>query len=361
MEVKKDGLKAEPQKAKMPNNKGKEFGAKEDDVMKPVEKKDKETKEKQEEDRGIDDAQKNKQEEKNERKIIGKIVKASAGQKAKVQMKTVIGGVMKAAEVEEGKKNTEPGTKGRGSLEEKNAERSAEIEGKSNKVKTANVPRKEKLTTVEKHKRMRHGYEGEHKRQEKDSATSSGKKNENKAGNEAMSVKEDEKKGKAERDLQLKEERKAEDKVQTQSEGAGCKGARLQTSVLDRTSDNTSAPTSETEQEQPDGCGNEEEEETDEEKKGDSSDGEKVKRQRKGSSVTLTDSTLHRIHGDIRISLKTDNPVRALFTLCPLTYTLSNYSVSLCSVQHFFLLILYVKCLFMSDSESHQVPYNFFT
>lgn len=317
MEVKKDEQNAESQQAKMIKEKGKELGIKEDARMKPGEKKDKETTEKQEEERSIDDTKKNKQEEKNERKIIGKIVKASAGQKAKVQMKTIIGGVIKAAEVEEGKKNTEESnreksneaeTKGRGSLEEKNAERSSEVEGKSNKGKTSNVARKEKLPIVEKDKRMKRSYEG----LEKDSATSSGKKNENKAGNEATAVKrvrEEEKKGKPERESHLKEEPKADDKVPTQSEGNGSKVATAQTSVLERTSDKTS----ETEQEQPDGCGKEEDEA--DEKNSDSSDGEKVKMQKKSSSMTLTDSTLHRIHGDIRISLKTDNPVRALFTL----------------------------------------------
>lgn len=341
IEVKRDEQKVEPQKAKMPNEvkeKGPflSLGVKDDDRMKPEEKKDKKTKEKQEEERSTDDTKKHKQEEKNERKIIGKIVKASAGQKAKVQMKTVIGGAIKAAEMEEEKdskeklesnreKPNEPETKGRGSVEVKNAEKSGEVEGKSDKEKTSNVAKKEKLTIVEKDKRMRRSYEGEQKRLEKDSATSSGKKNESKAGNGALAVKkvrEDEKKGKPERESQQKEEPKAESKVQTESEGTAT--AKPQRGMLESKSDKTSAASSETEQEQPDIC--EKEEEEADEKKSDSSDGEKVRRQRKSSTMTLTDSTLHRIHGDIRISLKTDNPVRAiiffalhvLLQICPL-------------------------------------------
>ena len=42
----------------------------------------------------------------------------------------------------------------------------------------------------------------------------------------------------------------------------------------------------------------------------DQMDGGKAEQQKVSSTMTLTDSTLHRIHGDIRISLKTDNPVR---------------------------------------------------
>lgn len=323
-EVKEDDPKVEPQKAKIlgeVKEKGKDLRVKGDETMKPGEKKDTETKEKREEERNANDASKNKQEEKNERKIIGKIVKASAGQKAKVQMKTVIGGVIKAAEEEKEKKKTEESnrersneleTKGLANSEEKNAERSAGVERKSYKGKITNVSRKEKPATVEKDKRMRRSNEGEQKRLKKDSATPLGKNSEIKVGNEAIAVKKvkvDERKVKPERESQPAEEPKTEEK-----ESAGNDD---KTVVLDCTGVKTSTSISGTQPEQPDGFGKEEEEA--DERKSDSSDGERVKRQRKSSSMTLTDSTLHRIHGDIRISLKTDNPVRALFTLFPLS------------------------------------------
>lgn len=331
MEVKDE----EPQRAKITNEekeKGKDFEAKEDERTKPGEKKDMETKEKPEEERSADDSKKNKQEEKSERKIIGKIVKASAGQKAKVQMKTVIGGVIKTAEAGEEKKkkieernrerSSEPETKGLANPEEKNAERRAGVE-----EKTKNVARKEKLATVEKDKRMRRGDDGEQKKLKKDSATTLGKNSDIKPENEAMAakkVKVDERQGKPEREHQPK----AEEMVQTQSAGGDDddKIATPQTAALDGSGDKTSLLITEAEPGQPDGCG-EEEDEVDE-RRSDSSDGEKAKRQRKSASMTLTDSTLHRIHGDIRISLKTDNPVREPFPVLVRAVRAASHSQS---------------------------------
>ncbi|KAE8279522.1 PC4 and SFRS1-interacting protein CLL-associated antigen KW-7 Dense fine speckles 70 kDa protein [Larimichthys crocea] len=159
--------------------------------------------------------QSNKDEMKNERKIIGKIVKAGHG--TKVQVKTIMGGTMGGADEEEEEKKKEKARR----------EEEAKKNGSdSEKREHTNTPQKKSDTAT----------------------TESG------------------------------ETSQAESKPEEEEE-------------------KTSA-------------------EEDSKAASDSSDGGKVEQQ-KSSTMTLTDSTLHRIHGDIRISLKSDHPdigkcVRAL-------------------------------------------------
>uniref|UniRef100_A0A1A8G5B9 Si:ch211-116m6.3 n=2 Tax=Nothobranchius korthausae TaxID=1143690 RepID=A0A1A8G5B9_9TELE len=206
------------------------------------------TKEKKDEDGKRDETR----QEKDERKIIGKIVKASGG--TKIHVKTMMGG---AAEEE---KRTSEG-ENRGDTEEKErkskkdsetedkTDRRKEEEGRKNKVEDTTDGKKEKKEKTDIEKRTR----GQRKRHKEETHT-----------------KEEKPSGRPERGQKSSKE------------------TRSNTVKVDMSTGDGSTP-------------REVEEKTEQEVRPETEPVEK-------KNTSLTDSTLHRIHGDIRIALKTGTP-----------------------------------------------------
>ncbi|XP_034713193.1 lens epithelium-derived growth factor-like [Etheostoma cragini] len=278
------------------------------------------------------------EEKKDERKIIGKIVKATPRQGAKVQVKTIMGGAAAAAEdrgsAAERKDEDKP-DKGAAGDGRKSERRRAATGGRKDKnVTEVEKDRKDKKdgTTLKEKEGRTDAEQTEEKtdetKQQRTDETKQQRTDETKQQrtDETKQQRTDETKQRTDETKQRTDETKQrtdETKQRTDETKQRTDETKQRTDETKQRTDETKQRTDETNQqktrsdETTDAVTEEtsKPEDAQAEKTGAgedaASDGGKVEPpagDKKTVTMTLTDSTLHRIHGDIRISLKTDNP-----------------------------------------------------
>ncbi|XP_068164728.1 uncharacterized protein [Antennarius striatus] len=283
-----------------------------------------------------------KDEKKNDSKIIGKIVKATAGTGAKVQLKAIMARIPAAVEDEKREKNVEEkldsnkmeaNKKTSEKINEKNKRGSNEEKKSEDKKLDTNVGKSERkaaltedtkdknLTDIKKPRKNVVGEENQNvggkgkKTLEKNKVEQKATINEQEKRKEAevekiMTREQKKREGKSDRRSQKVDKVAAEPskKVSTQLE----KESAVETKPLTSSVEEQRTTTEGAEAEQASKTKGKEKvgkntTKEDSKTKSDSSDEGNVK-QAQDKNLTMTDSTLHRIHGDIRISLKNDNP-----------------------------------------------------